>query len=125
MSTIVNKLKDFSTNTRRIFRVARRPTAKEVRLIARVSGIGILICGGVAYLIQILGHLMSTFFKPEQPTGGSIISAIILMTRILLSSGVLNPANIMNTIMYFIGLSTISYLLYQQLPKLAGKFSMA
>ena len=54
----IDKLKDFFSNTKRIVRVARRPTGKEVRLIARVSGIGILICGGLAFLIQILGKII-------------------------------------------------------------------
>lgn len=77
---IVDKIKDFLRNAQRIFRVARRPEFKEVRLIARVSGIGILIVGGLAYLIQILGNLVNGFFLPAQETeGGFIINAILLL----------------------------------------------
>ncbi|MHA1680894.1 MAG: protein translocase SEC61 complex subunit gamma [Promethearchaeota archaeon] len=57
---ITDKWKDFTSNTKRIIRVARRPTVKEVRLIARVSGIGILICGFLAFVLSLLGNLFVT-----------------------------------------------------------------
>ncbi len=61
--SIPERLRDFVSNTKRIIRVARRPTLQEVNLIARVSGIGILLVGAVAYLLQILGSFTDTFFK--------------------------------------------------------------
>ncbi len=64
--SIPDRIRDFWQNTKRIVRVARRPTFQEVRLIARVSGIGILLVGAVAYLLQILGSFTSTFFKIEE-----------------------------------------------------------
>ncbi|MBN2151579.1 MAG: preprotein translocase subunit SecE [Candidatus Lokiarchaeota archaeon] len=60
--SIPDRLRDFWQNTKRIVRVARRPTFQEVRLIARVSGIGILLVGAVAYLLQILGSFTNEFF---------------------------------------------------------------
>ncbi len=60
--SIPERLRDFWSNTKRIVRVARRPEFKEVMLIARVSGIGILIVGAVAYLLQILGSFTDNFF---------------------------------------------------------------
>ncbi len=75
--SIGDRLRDFWLNTKRIIRVARRPTAQEVRLIARVSGIGILIVGAVAFLIQILGNLVNEFFKP--PTSSSTTTSLVIM----------------------------------------------
>jgi preprotein translocase subunit Sss1 len=66
--SISERLRDFWQNTKRIIRVARRPTFQEVRLIARVSGIGILLVGAVAYLLQILGSFTNEFFKPSTST---------------------------------------------------------
>ena len=81
---LADKLRDFWTNTKRVVRVARRPTFQEVRLIARVSGIGILIVGGVSFLIQILGNLVNQFFTPPEDTDTT--SLMILAS--LLSSAV-------------------------------------
>ncbi|MEX2680431.1 MAG: SecE/sec61-gamma family protein translocase subunit [Candidatus Sigynarchaeota archaeon] len=76
--SIPDRFREFWQNTKRIVRVARRPTFQEVRLIARVSGIGILLVGAVAYLLQILGSFTSEFFKPETTsTGGALV--VVLM----------------------------------------------
>ncbi len=78
--SIPERLRDFWSNTKRIVRVARRPTFQEVRLIARVSGIGILLVGAVAYLLQILGSFTSQFFTTEAstttPTGSISLSML-------------------------------------------------
>ena len=79
---IVDKVKDFITNTKRVVRVARRPTAKEVNLIARVSGIGILIVGGISFLIQILGNLVNQFFQP--PDENALNQSFIMIGSIVL-----------------------------------------
>ena len=71
---------------KRVITVARRPTPKEVELIARVSGIGILIVGGVAFLIQILGRLTDQFFQ-----GGDEESASKGITRSLSMISILLP----------------------------------
>lgn len=77
--SIPERLRDFWQNTKRIIRVARRPTFKEVMLIARVSGIGILLVGAVAYLLQILGSFTNEFFKPK---AALIISLLQLAANI-------------------------------------------
>jgi protein translocase SEC61 complex gamma subunit len=77
---IIERLRDFWQNTKRIVRVARRPTFQEVRLIARVSGIGILLVGAVAYLLQILGSFTNEFFKPaatSSTTGGALVVSML------------------------------------------------
>jgi protein translocase SEC61 complex gamma subunit len=71
--SIPERLRDFLQNTRRIFRVARRPTFQEVRLIARVSGIGILLVGAVAYLMQILGSFTFNFFNTNPSTTPALV----------------------------------------------------
>jgi protein transport protein SEC61 subunit gamma and related proteins len=89
---IFEKIREFLQNTKRIVRVARRPSAHEVRLIARVSGIGILIVGVVAYLIQILGTIVNQFFKPASSSS----STTALIVTIILSIYTYMPAILMN-----------------------------
>lgn len=72
---IVDKFKNFIRNTKRIIRVARRPTFKEVRLIARVSGIGILLTGGLAFLLSLLGNLFGNL--ADDGSNGDAESSII------------------------------------------------
>ncbi|MHA1791447.1 MAG: protein translocase SEC61 complex subunit gamma [Promethearchaeota archaeon] len=104
MSAIFNKdkWKDFIRNTKKIVSVARKPTGKEVEIIARVSGLGILLVGGIAFLIHILGNLVSEFFLPpeeEESTG----STSVLLLNLLMNSQVVvkflissNPLLIVN-----------------------------
>nr|MDO8084094.1 preprotein translocase subunit SecE [Candidatus Sigynarchaeum springense] len=76
--SIPERFRDFWQNTKRIVRVARQPTLQEIRLIARVSGIGILLVGAVAYLLQILGSATNEFFKPNtSTTGGALVVTLI------------------------------------------------
>lgn len=88
--SFIDKIRIFIQNVKRIIRVARRPTAHEVNLIARVSGIGILIVGAVAYLLQILGTLVNQFFNP------STSSTTVIIVNIILSFGTYLPAIISN-----------------------------
>nr|MDO8115273.1 protein translocase SEC61 complex subunit gamma [Candidatus Sigynarchaeota archaeon] len=92
--SIGDRLREFWLNTKRIIRVARRPTAQEVRLIARVSGIGILIVGAVAFLIQILGNLVNEFFKP--PTSSSTTSLVSMFINLLVQFNVNLPTMVLN-----------------------------
>ncbi len=75
--SIPERLRDFVSNTKRIIRVARRPTLQEVNLIARVSGIGILLVGAVAYLLQILGSFTDTFFTTPSTTTPAIVISML------------------------------------------------
>ncbi|MHA1368611.1 MAG: protein translocase SEC61 complex subunit gamma [Promethearchaeota archaeon] len=86
------RIKDFFSNLKRIIQIVRKPGRKEVELIARVSGIGILIIGGVGYLIQILGNLVNEFFKPkpQESTGGSQGAPQLALSLILLSTTIHN-----------------------------------
>lgn len=76
---LADKLRDFWTNTKRVIRVARRPTAQEVRLIARVSGIGILLVGGISFVIQILGNLVNQFFQPASDSSTTALMILAAM----------------------------------------------
>ncbi|HME53209.1 MAG TPA: protein translocase SEC61 complex subunit gamma [Candidatus Lokiarchaeia archaeon] len=91
--SFADKIRIFGQNVKRVIRVARRPTAHEVRLIARVSGIGILIVGVVAYLIQIVGTLVNQFFNP---TSSSSSSSSILIVPIIMSICNCLPAILLN-----------------------------
>jgi protein transport protein SEC61 subunit gamma-like protein len=81
---IADRIKNFASNTKRVIRIARRPTAYEVRLIARVSGIGILLVGGVGYLILLLGNLVHNFFLPPTNTSSTTSSSSVIILGIQL-----------------------------------------
>ncbi len=78
----VDRIKEFLSNSKRIIRIARRPEFQEVRLIARVSGVGILLVGAVAFLIQLLGNLVVTFFKGDASGGIIVLSMRVFITML-------------------------------------------
>lgn len=56
------KLKEFLLNQKeqylRLWRIMRKPTKEELKLISKVSAIGVLILGAIGFLINLLFLLM-------------------------------------------------------------------
>jgi|TARA_Y100000310_G_C20318431_1_gene639571 protein translocase SEC61 complex gamma subunit len=50
----MTKLKSFTTQSIRVWRILKKPTKKEFSLIAKVSAIGILALGVIGFIISIL-----------------------------------------------------------------------
>ncbi|MFX1298821.1 MAG: protein translocase SEC61 complex subunit gamma [Promethearchaeota archaeon] len=50
----IQRLKDFFRNSKRVFRLSRKPTFTEVRLITRVCLLGVAVIGLVGFVIKII-----------------------------------------------------------------------
>ncbi len=57
MFNIKQKIKDFTLECIRVFRITKKPSQQEFKTIVKVSAIGILIIGLIGALIQILWQL--------------------------------------------------------------------
>jgi protein transport protein SEC61 subunit gamma-like protein len=51
---IMEKLKAFIANSRRVLVIAKKPDRKEFETMAKVTGIGILIIGIIGYVIYLI-----------------------------------------------------------------------
>ena len=51
---VSQKLKSFTAQSVRVWRILRKPTAQEFKLISKVSAIGILALGLVGFIISVL-----------------------------------------------------------------------
>jgi len=52
--SIYERLGVFFQNTKRIIKIANKPDRKEYLLIFKICGIGLLLLGGISYVIQLL-----------------------------------------------------------------------
>ena len=58
-SVNMNKLKRFWLNTKRVFKIAHKPSAKEYWGIVKVCLIGLAIIGTLSYVIQLISNVIS------------------------------------------------------------------
>jgi len=56
---IIERVNTFLDNSKKVFKLAKKPTFKEARLILRVSGIGVVVLGFVGYVIKLLFLLLT------------------------------------------------------------------
>ncbi len=52
--SIYERLGVFFQNTKRIIKIANKPDRKEYLLIFKICGIGLLLLGGISFVIQLL-----------------------------------------------------------------------
>ena len=50
----MSKLSDFISSSKRIFIVSKKPSWKEFSVMAKVTGLGILIVGIIGYIIEVV-----------------------------------------------------------------------
>lgn len=50
--------KKFLDNAVRILKLARKPTKEEFKIVAKVTGIGILIIGAIGFVVMAVKHLI-------------------------------------------------------------------
>ena len=55
---IKETLDKFMKDAKRVLKVSRKPDAKEYVDLAKVSALGVIIVGGVGYIIVCLGYLI-------------------------------------------------------------------
>ncbi len=61
----MNRVQRFFLNSRRIFKIATKPSAKEFWMMVKVSLIGLAVIGGLAFIIQLIANVIS---PPPVPT---------------------------------------------------------
>ncbi|MEM4703153.1 MAG: protein translocase SEC61 complex subunit gamma [Candidatus Pacearchaeota archaeon] len=48
------KIKEFLQQCGRVLRIARKPTAEEIKQVSKISALGLLIIGMIGFIITIL-----------------------------------------------------------------------
>lgn len=56
--TLISRFRSFVIECKRVFKVTKKPTKEEFRVIVKVSGIGILIIGLIGFIIQIIWQII-------------------------------------------------------------------
>ncbi|MBI2671068.1 protein translocase SEC61 complex subunit gamma [Candidatus Woesearchaeota archaeon] len=56
--TFVSKFRSFILECRRVFTVTKKPTKEELKIIVKVSGIGMLIIGLLGFIIQMIWQII-------------------------------------------------------------------
>ena len=54
-----NGVQRFFLNSKRIFAIATKPSAKEFWMMIKVSLIGLAVIGGLAFIIQLIANVIS------------------------------------------------------------------
>lgn len=52
------KIKNFLAESRRVLLVTRKPSWKEYKMAAKITGIGMIIIGTIGLLITMIGYLI-------------------------------------------------------------------
>ena len=60
---VLQKIKSFLLQSKRVWHVLRKPTAEEFKSIAKISAIGILIIGAAGFLISDFLKLLERVFS--------------------------------------------------------------
>jgi protein translocase SEC61 complex gamma subunit len=56
---MIDKIKSTMIEWWRVLRVTKKPTSLEFRTIIKVSGLGMMIIGGLGFLIHMFGYLLN------------------------------------------------------------------
>ena len=54
MSKVINKVRGFFINSRKVLRHAKRPSRRELSITTKMSAIGIIIIGVIGYVLNLL-----------------------------------------------------------------------
>ena len=57
VQTVHTNLKNFIIECKRVFKLTRKPTNDEYKTIVKASGLGILIIGGLGFIISMINQL--------------------------------------------------------------------
>jgi protein transport protein SEC61 subunit gamma-like protein len=56
--SMIDKLKEFTTECIRVLRITKRPNKEEFLTIVKVSGLGIAIIGVIGFILHVLNQLL-------------------------------------------------------------------
>jgi protein translocase SEC61 complex gamma subunit len=63
--------RSFLQSARRLFHVAQKPNWEETYLLIKISLIGVLVVGGIGFVIRILFWLVGLYTLPSSQTGST------------------------------------------------------
>ncbi len=55
---LVRKIKEFIEHSMIVLKVTRKPTSEEFKRTAMIAGLGILLIGGIGYLVTLIFALL-------------------------------------------------------------------
>ena len=56
--TVLGKLRSFLIECRRVYKITKKPSGEEFKIIVKVSAIGMLIIGAIGFLIQMIASFL-------------------------------------------------------------------
>ena len=56
--SVKERIDKFIKDSKRVLKVSRKPDGKEYRELAKISAIGVVVIGGIGYIIVCLGSLV-------------------------------------------------------------------
>ncbi|WP_297457940.1 protein translocase SEC61 complex subunit gamma [Thermococcus sp.] len=59
MANVIEKLKNFFAESRRVLMVTKKPGPKEFKLAVKVTGLGMLLIGSIGLIIRLVGYLIT------------------------------------------------------------------
>ncbi|MDV3104165.1 protein translocase SEC61 complex subunit gamma [Thermococcus waiotapuensis] len=54
----IERIKNFLTESRRVLLVTRKPSWKEYKMAAKITGVGMILIGIIGLIITIIGYLI-------------------------------------------------------------------
>ncbi len=58
MSNIIERLKGFLSQSKRVFQITKKPSRQEYMAIVKVTGLGIIIIGLVGLVIKVVAQMV-------------------------------------------------------------------
>ncbi|MBD3227365.1 MAG: protein translocase SEC61 complex subunit gamma [Candidatus Lokiarchaeota archaeon] len=78
IQNLIKRVKNFWENTKRVYRLSRKPTLHEFRMITRICILGVLVIGFIGYAIQMLFQfLLLPIFADMGATSTVMIDLIL------------------------------------------------
>ena len=59
MANVVERIRDFLRESRRVLMVTRKPGMKEFKLAVKITGIGMILIGLIGMLIRMVGYFIT------------------------------------------------------------------
>lgn len=50
--------KEFVKESKRVFRVTKKPDSQEFKTVVKVAGLGILVIGLIGFILHLIGHAL-------------------------------------------------------------------
>lgn len=58
------EFREFMTNCKRVLTISKKPSGNELQLSVKISALGLLLIGGVAFIIRFASAMIQGFTAP-------------------------------------------------------------